>query len=88
MLENATYGAQVANRMPTCKSEIQAGNLSRGRIKDRRGEAFSPLKRSVELLFKLKRIRRPICTNNGSAQLHEDPIAKEKDPSSAVSAAR
>jgi len=29
-------------------------------------------------LFKLKRIRPPICMNNVSAQLHEDLIAKEK----------
>ena len=79
MLESATYRAQVANRVPTCKFEIQAGNLSRGRIKDRRGEAFSPLGRSVELAFQAEAYSGgPICINNRSAQLHEDLIAERK----------
>jgi hypothetical protein len=78
MLETATYRTQVANHVPTRKFEIQPGNVSRGRTKDRRREAFSPPKDQLSWLFKLRRIRRPIYLNNGTAQLHEDPIAEEK----------
>jgi len=45
-------------------------------------------KDQLSWLFKLKRIGWPICTNDESAQLHEDPIVEEKDPLIAVEATR